>query len=75
LIQVSSRLGAGVAQPAMTPGKSWSQVTSNRSDRTVRSSRRGKWKASSGRIPRCFGLSQISLGSSRERAMGNMPIP
>ena len=58
LIQVRARFGPGAAQPSITASKSRSQTTVKRVLRTVRASRDGMWKASSGMMPRFSGSIQ-----------------
>ena len=58
LIQVRARPGRGSAQPSSTPSKSRLTRMLKRSDRTVRASRPGTWKVSSGMMPRFSGSIQ-----------------
>ena len=60
---VASRLWRG-AGPSITASKAVSTVTVKLSDRTVRASRDGTRKLSSGMTPRIFGSTQKSVGSS-----------
>jgi hypothetical protein len=58
LIQVLPRSGFGSAQPSITAPKSRSTQTVNGVVRTVRASRDGTWKPSSGMTPRNSGSIQ-----------------
>ena len=73
LIQVLAVSRRGAAQPAITASKSRSLTTPNRSERTVRASRRGMWKRSSGRTPRARGPTPSMVGSSASSALGKIP--
>ena len=58
LIQVRARSCFGSAQPSITASKSRSTQTVHDVVRTVRASRAGTWKPSSGMIPRMSGSIQ-----------------
>ena len=67
---IRRRLGAAADDGVEIADRS---ATSKRPPRSVRRSRRGRWKRSSGSTPRRSGSTQNSSGSSADSAIGKMP--